>query len=795
MVAILISHPAIYGQTLSGTVTDAQTEQPLDGATIVQQGTGHGTTTDASGAFKLELLDEAAPIVEIRYIGYRSQQIEVNRDTEVQIQLTPEAVIGEDVLVRAFIADSETPVTFTNVDREAIREQNLGQDIPFLLEMSPSVVSTSDAGAGIGYTGMRIRGIDSQRINVTINGIPLNDAESHGVFWVNMPDFASSLENIQIQRGTGTSAHGPAAFGATVNLQTAAPEARPYGELNSSAGSFNTFKSNIRAGTGLMENGWALDGRLSYITSDGYIDRASADLRSFFASATRHSDESLLKVNVFSGREQTYHAWYGIHEDQLEEDRRFNPAGMYTDPDGNTRFYEDQTDNYTQTHYQLHYSREFSEEWSGNIALHYTRGRGFFEEFRNGDVLSFYNMGPVEVEGEQIDQTDLVRRRHLDNHFYGTTYSGDYSGRESLELTFGGGWNRYDGDHFGEVIWARIYGDHEPSNRYYDNTGIKTDRNVYAKATVHLSGSLRFLGDFQVRDITYTLDGVDNDQSLLDQEHRYTFFNPKTGLTFDSGEHSRWYVYYGMAGKEPVRRDFTDADPGMVPGPETLYDLELGYRGDFGRFIVGANGYLMRYDDQLINTGEINENGAPVRTNVPESYRSGVELEAAVHFHPQLQWSGNLTFSRNRIPEFTEYVDQYNEQWEFIGQQENIHENTPISFSPAVVGASNFSGEIAGVQIDWNSRYTGRQYLDNTGNPNRSLDPWWVNDLNFSYDWAGLPFTDEVSLRVMVNNFLDYRYESNGYTFGYILGEEHIQQNFYFPQAGRHVLGGITARF
>ena len=795
MVAILISHPALYGQTLSGTVTDAQTEQPLEGATVVQQGTGHGTTTDASGAFELELLDEVSPIVEIRYIGYRSQQIEINRDTEVQIHLAPEAVIGEDVLVRAFIADSKTPVTFTNVDREAIREQNLGQDIPFLLEMSPSVVSTSDAGAGIGYTGLRIRGVDSQRINVTVNGIPLNDAESHGVFWVNMPDFASSLENIQIQRGTGTSAHGPAAFGATVNLQTAAPEARPYGEINSSAGAFNTFKSNIRTGTGLMENDWALDGRLSYITSDGYIDRASADLRSFYTSATRHSDKSLLKLNVFSGREQTYHAWYGIHEDQLEDDRRFNPAGMYTDPDGNTRFYDDQTDNYTQTHYQLHYSREFSEDWSGNFALHYTRGSGFFEEFRNEDALSFYNMGPVEVEGEQIDLTDLVRRRHLDNHFYGTTFSGDYSGREPLELTFGGGWNRYDGDHFGEVIWARIYGNNEPSTRYYDNTGIKTDRNVYAKATVHLAGNLRFLGDLQIRDITYTLDGVDNDQSVLDQEHRYTFFNPKAGLTFDSSDYSRWYLYFGMAGKEPVRRDFTDADPGMVPDPETLYDLELGYRGDFGRFIVGANGYLMWYDDQLINTGEINENGAPVRTNVPESYRSGVELEAAVQFHPQLQWSSNLTLSQNRIPEFTEYVDEYTEQWEFIGQQENIHKNTPISFSPSVIGASNISGEVAGVQIDWNSRYTGRYYLDNTGNPDRSLDPWWVNDLILSYDWAGLLFTDEISFRVMINNVLDERYESNGYTFGYMLGEEHIQQNYYFPQAGRHVLGGITARF
>ncbi len=784
-------------QSITGVVRDAQTREPLAGATVYQVGTEHGTTTNTLGTYELELIDRTPAIVEIRFLGYEPHRIRVNWSGERQenISLIPTTIVSDDVLVEAFRVDERAPVTYTNVTRAEIEQRNFGQDIPVLLEMSPSVISSSDAGAGIGYTGLRIRGVDPQRINVTVNGIPLNDSESHGVFWVNMPDFASSLDNIQIQRGVGTSSHGPAAFGATVNLQTTTLQADPYGEINSSAGSFNTFKSNIRVGTGLLGNGWAFDGRLSYITSDGYIERASSDLRSFFISGTRHTDNSLLKLNVFSGQEVTYQAWYGVHEDQLDENRRFNPAGMYTDPDGETRYYDNQTDNYTQTHYQLHYSRRLSEQLSGNVSLHYTRGAGYYEEFRQNNALSAYGFNPVAIGGETISRTDLVRQRWLDNHFGGLTFSTEYQGSENWQLTVGGGLNYYDGDHFGEIVWTRVASPAELGDRYYDNKGTKWDGSFYTKVIVDLTGRLSMLADFQVRHIDYTLDGINNDQRVLDASHQFTFINPKAGLTYALSDFGRIYGFFGVSGKEPVRRDFTDATETYMPSHETLYNAEAGYRGGWERLQLGVNAYYMRYDNQLINTGDINDVGDPVRTNVPDSYRAGIELEASAHITSGIQWNGNVAFSQNRIPEFVERIDRYDENWAFVGQDEILHENTTIAFSPSVTSASQLTWQYDNARIDWYSRYVGRQYMDNTSNPDRALDPWWINDLRLSMDWGGLQFVRNVRLQVMINNILDYTYESNGYTFGYFGGGQEIRENYYFPQAGRHVLGGISVAF
>ena len=789
--------PELAAQTITGTVRDARTQEPLEGVAVYQLQTDHGTTTDAAGNFELSLRDHASYTVEIRYLGYESRQIEVNRSgvQNVEISLVPTAIMSEGMLVEAFRVDDRSPITFTNVDRESIEERNMGKDIPMLLDMSPSVISTSDAGAGVGYTGLRIRGVDPQRINVTVNGIPLNDSESHGVFWVNMPDFASSLDNIQVQRGVGTSMHGPAAFGATVNLQTSTLEPDAYGEINSSAGSFGTFKNNIRVGTGLMSNGWAFDGRLSHITSDGYIDRASSDLRSFFVSGTRHSDRSLLKVNIFAGQEETYQAWYGVDNDQLASDRRFNPAGMYTGPDGETRFYDNQTDNYTQSHYQLHYSYRMTNQLNGNIALHYTRGAGYYEEFRQDDSISSYGFEPVEVGSEIITSTDLVRQRWLDNHFAGITFSADYESSDRLQVTFGGGLNHYDGDHFGEIVWARVATPAELGQRYYDNTGVKTDRNLFAKALYDLTGRMTLYGDLQVRHIYYNLDGINNDQRVLDDTHEYTFFNPKAGVTYELSDIGKVYGYFGVSSKEPVRRDFTDATENYQPDHETLYNFEAGYRARWSRVRFGLNAFYMWYDNQLINTGEINDVGAPVRTNVPESYRAGVELEAAVPILANLIWNGNVSLSQNRIHEFVEQIDRYDENWNFVDQQEIVHSNSNIAFSPSVVTASQLTWQYGGTQIDWYSRYVGRQYLDNTTNRDRSLDPWWINDLRLAYDWNGLQFVRGVRFQVMVNNILDYTYESNGYTFGYIAGDDEIRENYYFPQAGRHVMGGISVSF
>lgn len=787
----------VAAQTVSGVVRDAQTREPLAGATVIQAGTEHGTTTNARGLYELTLVNRGETAVEFRFLGYEPQRVRVNWSGERQenISLLPATIVSEDVLVEAFRVDERSPVTYTNVTREEIEQRNFGQDIPVLLEMSPSVISSSDAGAGIGYTGVRIRGVDPQRINVTVNGIPLNDSESHGVFWVNMPDFASSLDQVQIQRGVGTSAHGPAAFGATVNLQTTTLQADPYGEINSSAGAFNTFKSNMLVGTGLMANGWAFDGRLSYITSDGYIERASSDLRSFFISGTRHTDDGLLKLNVFSGQETTYQAWYGVHEDMLDENRRFNPAGMYTGPDGETRFYDNQTDNYTQTHYQLHYSRRLTDRFSGNISLHYTRGAGYYEEYRQNNALSAYGFDPVEIGSETIERTDLVRQRWLDNHFGGATFSTEYQGSDRWQLTFGGGLNYYDGDHFGEIVWTRLASPAELGERYYDNTGTKWDGNLYSKAVIDLSKRLSMLADIQVRHIDYTLDGINNDQRVLDDRHRFTFVNPKTGFTYSLGDMGRIYGYFGVSSKEPVRRDFTDATETYQPKYETLYNMEAGYRGGWNVLRLGFNVYYMRYDNQLINTGDINDVGDPVRTNVPDSYRAGIELEASARITSGLHWNGNLTLSRNRIPEFVERIDRYDENWAFAGQEEFLHENTSIAFSPSVISASRLTWQRGRARINWYSRYVGRQYMDNTSNTDRALDPWWINDLRFAWEQGRLGFMRNVRLQVMVNNVLDRTYESNGYTFGYFAAGQEVRENYYFPQAGRHVLAGISISF
>lgn len=784
-------------QTISGTVRDAQTREPLPGASVIQLDAEHGTSTDANGNYRLELVGQVNPVVEFRFLGYEPNRVRVTWSGERQenISLIPATIVSEDVLVEAFRVDERSPVTYTNVSREQIRERNFGQDIPILLEMSPSVISSSDAGAGIGYTGLRIRGVDPQRINVTVNGIPLNDSESHGVFWVNMPDFASSLDNIQIQRGVGTSAHGAASFGASVNLQTTVLQADPYGEINSSAGSFGTFKNNIRVGTGLMANGWAFDGRLSYIRSDGYIDRASSDLRSFYISGTRHSDQGLLKLNVFSGQEVTYQAWYGVHEDMLAENRRFNPAGMYTDPDGETRFYDNQTDNYTQTHYQLHYSRRLGDRLTGNVSLHYTRGAGYYEEFRQNNSLSSYGFAPVTIGGETISRTDLVRQRWLDNHFGGITFSTDYRSAERWHLTFGGGINYYDGDHFGEIVWTRLASPAELGERYYDNKGTKLDGNIYTKAILDVTERLSLLGDLQLRHINYTLDGINNNQRILDDTHDFTFFNPKAGISYALSDLGRVYGYFGVASKEPVRRDFTDATENYQPRHETLYNLEAGYRGGWNALRFGVNAYYMRYDNQLINTGDINDVGDPVRTNVPDSYRMGIELEAAARLTGSIRWNGNLTLSRNRIPEFVERIDRYDENWAFVGQDEIRHTNTTIAFSPSVTSASQLTWTHGNAQVDWFSRYVGRQFMDNTSNSDRMLDPWWINDVRLAYDWGGVPFVRNIRLHLMINNILDYTYESNGYTFGYFAGSEEIRENYYFPQAGRHVLGGVSISF
>lgn len=788
-VVVLLAHNDLLAQTVSGIVRDAQTREILPGASVLQENTGIGVVTDANGRFRLELDSNRPLVLEVRFLGYRRELIRLNPNQldNVRISLVSEAIISEDILVSAHRVDENTPVTYSNVNRDDIQRRNFGQDVPFLLQMTPSVVATSDAGHGIGYTGFRVRGVDPQRINVTVNGIPLNDSESHGVFWVNMPDFASSTENIQIQRGVGTSTHGPAAFGASINLQTQTLNQDAYGRIQSSAGSFNTFTNSIQVGTGLLPNGWAFDARFSKITSDGYVDRAFSDLQSLFFSATRHAERSLLKVNVFTGEEQTYQAWNGVPEALLETDRTWN---AYT--------YENQTDNYRQDHYQVHHTYRISENWYWNTSLHYTYGRGYFEEFRPNDRFRNYGLPNVEIGGETFQRSDIIRRRWLDNDFYGAVFSTDYTfPDERLRLTAGGGFHRYEGDHFGEVIWARLAQNADIRYRYYDNTGTKTDINLYGKADFRITPQLSVYGDVQLRTIDYAIDGLGRNRSDITQSHDFTFFNPKAGLVYRLSDNQRMYASFAVGSKEPTRRDFTDARAGETPKAERLYNWEAGYRNQSDLWQFGLNFYYMNYDNQLINTGDVNDVGSPIRTNVARSYRAGIELEGAIRLLDNLDWAGNITLSRNKVDEFIEIIVNYDEvdaSGNFL-IQETVFRDSDISFSPAVVANSMLRFHVLDFTTDLNSRYVGRQFMDNTQTKSRSLNPYFVTDITMEYTIRSMPYVNSLRAGFSIYNLFNQLYESNGYTFGYIAGGELIYENYYYPQAGRHFMGRVILEF
>ncbi len=803
---------SIQAQTIEGRITDAETGEPLEGATILETGTANGTSAGENGHFSLTLISGNEEIT-VSFVGYKAvRQNIANPDEFLEIRLEAQVFQSGEVFVSALRVDDTTPIAYTNISREEIESRNFGQDIPFLVKTSPSVVSTSDAGAGIGYTGIRVRGVDPGRINVTINGIPLNDAESHGVFWVNMPDLASSTQNIQIQRGVGTSTHGAGAFGATMNLQTAIMNPDAYGEINTGFGSFGTRKANVQIGTGILDNGWQVEGRLSKIDSDGYIDRASSDLRSFYLSGARHGNRSLLKADIFSGQEVTYQAWNGVPEPILNN----NPAQLehyisqlwlgnddaahWRQNIGNRRFneftYENQSDNYQQDHYQFHYSYRLLDNWVANASLHYTYGRGYFEQFRRNDRLSTYNISPVIIGEETISRSDLVRRRWLDNHFYGGVFTTEVSRPEQWNFILGGGYNEYDGDHFGEVIWARFAGDSDLGDRYYDNNGFKTDFNIYGKLNYYLSSSLNSYIDLQYRTVMYRflglrIDGATGDVSDVTQRDRIQFFNPKAGFVYRFADGHRAFASVSVGGKEPTRRDYIESTETSRPDPERLYDFELGYQGSISRMDVGVNLYYMLYRDQLINTGEVNDVGNIVRENVPDSYRAGIELQLGVRLLPELHWSGNMTLSRNIIREYIRFMDDFDQG----GQQSETYRNVDISFSPSVIGNSILAYRTGPVQAEWVSQYVSRQFLDNTANTSRVIDPYWVNNLRLSYSIDRIPYLRNVVASLLVNNVLDVKYVSNGYTFGWISGGEEQFFNYYYPQAGRNILLNMKIGF
>lgn len=788
LVLYLASLTAWAQNSLSGKVVDAKSNAPLVGASVWTETANRGTVSDENGQFTLNRLPSGSVEIRVSFLGYETERVTVvvPFTGDLIVKLESKDFLTEEFIVSATRASASTPTTFTTVDKSEIAKRNLGQDIPILLNFTPSVVSFSDAGAGVGYTGLRIRGSDQTRINATINGIPLNDAESHGVFWVNMPDFASSVENVQIQRGVGTSTNGAATFGASLNFQTDTRRDEAYAELDNGFGSFNTWRHTVKAGTGLLNNRFAVDARLSKITSDGYVDRAFSDLNSWFVSGGYYGEKSVIKLVAFSGREQTYQSWNGLPESKLKTDRRDN---FYT--------YDNETDNYQQDHYQLIYTGKVGSNWKTNFALHYTYGRGYFEQFRENDRLSNYNLPNLVVGNEVISRSDIIRRRWLDNDFYGFVGSANYVSTDGkLDFIIGGGANRYDGGHFGEIIWARFAGNTNIRDRYYDNNAIKDDRNIYTKATYEIKPGLNLFGDLQLRGINYSFIGVNDDLRIVDGQANYTFFNPKLGFSFEKGNQT-WYASYAVANREPTRSDFTDNPITEVPRPERLNNVEAGVRAKAGSFSYNANFYYMGYKDQLILTGQINDVGAYIRENVASSYRAGIELDGAYQLSGAWTLGGNITFSQNKIREFTEYIDDYSV--EDFRQETFTYTNTDIAFSPNVVGSAIIEYKpTKNLSLNWLSKYVGRQFLDNTANEARSLDAFFTNDLRISY--AATPsFFKGLEVNLLINNIFNELYEPNGYTFSYFVpggnGRELVTENFYYPQAGTNFLLGLRMKF
>jgi iron complex outermembrane recepter protein len=672
--------------------------------------------------------------------------------------------------IRSIRLSEQAPFAKTNISKAQIALNNVGQDLPFLLENTPSVVVHADAGIGVGYTGMRIRGTDATRINFTLNGIPYNDAESMGTFFVNIPDFGSSVNSIQIQRGVGTSTNGAGAFGASVNLMTNEYNPTSYLSLQNTAGSFNSFKNNLVFGSGLINNKFTIDGRVSSIRSDGFIDRANSDLKSFFISSTYWGDKSSLRLNVFSGKEKTYQAWYGVPEELLSTNRTFNPAG--TEKAGEP--YDNQTDNYQQTHYQLFYNKNINSQWKWNTAFYLTTGKGYFEEYKAGVDFLDYN---IDVTGKTNVPADLVRRRWLDNNFYGQIAALSYV--DSLnDLTIGGGWSVYNGLHFGTLPY--LSQTFAPANfRYYDNDALKREMNSYVKWERKLTNKVKSFIDLQYRYVSHQMNGFTRNTDL-EIERDFNFFNPKMGLSYQA-KNVFYYTSVAVANKEPNRDDF-EASATEQPKREQLVDWEAGFEIKKPKYAINANFYYMDYKDQLVLTGKINDVGAYTRVNVPKSYRTGLELQVKYAFNKYFNTSYNFNISQNKIEEFTEYIDDYDQ----FTQVAIPHKNTNIALSPSLVTNRTFNWKPNDkLSFFWTTKYTSRQFLDNTQNENRQLDAFFINDLNAH--WTILnksKFT--MLLQLYANNVLDVKYAPNGYTFSYIYDRTLITSNNFYPMAGRN---------
>jgi iron complex outermembrane receptor protein len=693
----------------------------------------------------------------------------------------------EEVLVRSVRVAADSPITHSNLGKEELEERNLGQDIPYMLSFLPSVVTTSDAGAGIGYTYIRVRGSDASRVNVTLNGIPFNDAESQGTFFVNLPDFTSSVQNLQLQRGVGTSTNGSGAFGASLNILTDGVSKIPGGEIANSIGSFNSRKHTLKFSTGLIKDRIEIAGRLSAIKSDGYIDRASSDLKSYLLQGVFVSKNTLIKAISFSGKEVTYQAWNGIDAETLKSDRTFNPSGMYTDEEGNIKFYDNEVDNYTQDHYQLFWNQQYDAKWSSNVSLNYTYGRGYFEQYKGDQSFEDYGFRPVEIGGETISTTDLVRRRWLNNNFYAANASLNYK-TNRFDINLGGFYSYYGGDHFGEVIWAQNAGSSEIRDRYYSGNGDKNEFTVFGKATFRINDQWSVFGDLQGRFVSYRIGGLTSERIPLTVKEKYDFFNPKAGVSYKLNTTDQFYFSYGRANREPRRSDY---EQGIFTS-EKLDDFELGWRKAFEASRLNINLFYMNYQDQLVLTGAIDDVGAPVRATSGKSYRLGIEIDADLWVSEKIKLQPNLALSSNKNVEF---IASQNGDLVDLG-------NTNTAFSPGIIAGNSIVYQpVKGLQLILLSKYVGEQFMGNIDSETSKLESYFIHDFNLQYTLEQVPWVKSIVFSGLVNNIFNKKYVSNGYFYTFdddysVPGEiTSIEGAGYYPQAEINFLTGITLKF
>jgi len=790
--ALLLPLSSVAQVEITGSVKDT-TGAPLPYALVTVEGTYASVLTDLNGQFTI--YPKQAPFcVNVHLLGYENfHQCYETSEMSLDIRMKQASVMRDEVTVTSTRVDDKSGTAFTNIDKKQIEANNFGQDLPYVLANQTSVVTTSDAGNGVGYTGLRIRGSDANRINVTINGIPVNDAESQGTYWVDIPDIVSSTDNIQIQRGVGTSTNGAGAFGGSLNLQTEAVHRNAYSELLLSGGSFNTWRATAKAGTGIINDHWSFDIRMSQLGSDGFIDRGRSDLHSWYLSGGYYGEKLTVKAITFSGRERTYQCWYGVPEDSIKAGNyTYNPAGMFIDTNGREAFYKDEVDAYGQDYYQLHFTYQSHPMWIFNWSLFATKGKGYYEEYLMGIDLNSYN-----ITDTSSAYHDGIRRRWLDNWYYGATFAARLNNNKGTQLTIGGASAIYDGNHYGQLIWATgLPTGIVPGGKYYRDSAQKMDNNIYLKLNQALGEMVNVFLDVQARMVDYSFTGLDSSGSQLPQQVSFLFINPKAGVFYSLNRKHTLYASFGMGNKEPNRDDFTNSSPQSRPKQEQLLDLEAGWKFSTTAAAAEVNFYYMSYTNQLVLTGKVNDVGAYTRDNVAASYRRGVELTFGWNLTKQLNLSGNATFSQNKIAEFHEFIDDYDNG----GQLENIYRNTDISFSPSVITAGIISWKHAkGFGASLTGKYVGVQYLDNTQQASRQIDPYFTLNLGASYTPVKPgrkpnQILSELTFGLQVNNLLNTMYSSNGYTYGYVYGGM-SRYNYYYPQAGINIIGMVVMKF